>query len=84
MWITDRENNFLGGVKPTGYKDIYPDGRQTVKKYIFPVGVCSSLSTSSRQGNRFFPVGGLFPHDRRPSEGSFSLSVLNHQEKYHP
>jgi hypothetical protein len=48
MWITDRENNFLGGVKPTGYKDIYPDGRQTVKKYIFPVGVCSSMSTSSR------------------------------------
>jgi hypothetical protein len=31
MWITDRENNFLGGVKPTGYKDIYPDGRQTIK-----------------------------------------------------
>ena len=36
---TGRGNNFLGCVKPTGYKGIYPVGPQTVKKKVFSLSV---------------------------------------------
>ena len=69
---TGRGNNFLGCVKPTGYKGIYPVGPQTVKKRYFSCQCLFSLSTSSHQGNIFF------------LSVIFSLTTGDHQRNLFP